>query len=223
MKNWIVKFRSVLENSNIRKNLGILGLSISDVPLSWGIYFQDGASPSMEGIVDLHDRIMFYLVVILFGVSYIMFSIMWNFNKSNNKLVYRYLNHGKYVPIHKCSKFDNTVLNSKIFISLRNYTTSSDNLLNNNNINQVKVYWDAYAKRKDILKENKGKSGVYMLTNKLTNDIYNGQSVEISKRFRNYFNLNYIKSKSNLIISRALIKYMNSGEIFKERYKFLSK
>jgi len=207
MKNWIVKFRLVLENSNIRKNLGILGLSISDVPLSWGIYFQDGASPSMEGIVDLHDRIMFYLVVILFGVSYIMFSIMWNFNKSKNKLVYRYLNHGKYVPIQKCSKLDNTVLNSKIFISLRNYTTSSDNHLNNNNINQVKVYWDAYANRKDILKDNKGKSGVYMLTNKLTNDIYIGQSVDISKRFRNYFNLNYIKSKSNLIISRTLIKY----------------
>jgi group I intron endonuclease len=46
-----------------------------------------------------------------------------------------------------------------------------------------------------------------MLTNKLTNDIYIGQSVNISKRFRNYFNLTYIKSKSNFIISRALIKY----------------
>lgn len=47
-----------------------------------------------------------------------------------------------------------------------------------------------------------------MLTNKLTNDIYIyiGQSVNISKRFRNYFNLNYIKSKNSFIISRALIK-----------------
>jgi Cytochrome C oxidase subunit II, transmembrane domain len=162
MKNWIIKSRLFLENYSLRKNLGILGLSLSDVPLSWGIYFQDGASPSMEGIIDLHDRIMFYLVVILFGVSYIMFSIMWNFNKSKNKLVYRYLNHGNYVPIQKSSKFDNTVLNSKIFISLRNYITSSDNLLNNNKINQVKVYGDAYDNRKDILKENKGKSGVYI-------------------------------------------------------------
>ena len=46
-----------------------------------------------------------------------------------------------------------------------------------------------------------------MLTNKLTNDIYIGQSKDISKRFKNYFNLSYIKSKDSFIISRALIKY----------------
>jgi len=45
-----------------------------------------------------------------------------------------------------------------------------------------------------------------MLTNKLTNDIYIGQCSDISKRFKNYFNLIYIKSKGNFIISRALIK-----------------
>jgi len=144
----------------------------ADVPLAWGLYFQDGASPSFEGIVDLHNRIMFYLVVILFGVTWVMLSIIWNFNKSHNKLVYRYLNHGKYVPIQKCSKFDNTILKSKMYIPWRSYTTLSGNPLDNNDINQVKVYEDAYHMRKDILKENKGKSGIYMLTNKLTNDIY---------------------------------------------------
>ena len=46
-----------------------------------------------------------------------------------------------------------------------------------------------------------------MLTNKLTNDIYIGQSKDISKRFKNYFNLSYIKSKDSFIISRALLKY----------------
>jgi cytochrome c oxidase subunit 2 len=71
----------------------------SDVPLAWGLYFQDGASPSFEGIVELHNRIMFYLIVILFGVTWVMFSIMWNFNKSNNKLVYRYLNHGTLIEL----------------------------------------------------------------------------------------------------------------------------
>jgi LAGLIDADG DNA endonuclease family/Cytochrome C oxidase subunit II, transmembrane domain len=71
----------------------------ADVPLAWGLYFQDGASPSFEGIVDLHNRIMFYLVVILFGVSWIMLSIIWNFNKSQNKLVYRYLNHGTLIEL----------------------------------------------------------------------------------------------------------------------------
>ena len=61
--------------------------------------------------------------------------------------------------------------------------------------------------RKWIIKENKGKSGIYKWTNKLTNDIYIGQSVNLANRFRKYFNLSYIKSKIALIISRALIKY----------------
>lgn len=71
----------------------------ADVPLAWGLYFQDGASPSFEGIVDLHNRIMFYLVVILFGVTWVMASIMHNFNKNENKLVYRYLNHGTLIEL----------------------------------------------------------------------------------------------------------------------------
>ena len=130
----------------------------ADVPLAWGLYFQDGASPSFEGIVDLHNRIMFYLVVILFGVTWVMLSIIWNFNKSYNKLVYRYLNHGKNVPIQKYSKFDNTILKSKRYIPLRFYTTSTSNPLYYNDTNVVKVYEDVYDMKKDILKENKGKS-----------------------------------------------------------------
>ena len=168
----------------------------ADVPLAWGLYFQDGATPSFEGIVDLHNRIMFYLVVILFGVSWVMLSIMWNFNKSENKLVYRYLNHGKFVPIQMCFKFK--CILSKVFI--RTYTT-----LPNNKI--ARFYEDAFNMRKSILNENKGKSGIYMLTNKLTNDIYIGQSKDISKRFMNYFNFSYLISRKNYIISRALIKY----------------
>jgi cytochrome c oxidase subunit 2 len=70
-----------------------------DVPLAWGLYFQDGASPSFEGIAELHNRIMFYLIVILFGVSWIMSSIVVQFNKSKNKLVYRHLNHGTLIEL----------------------------------------------------------------------------------------------------------------------------
>jgi Cytochrome C oxidase subunit II, transmembrane domain/GIY-YIG catalytic domain len=164
----------------------------ADAPVSWGLYFQDAASPSFEGIVDLHNRIMFYLVVILFGVSWVLLSVISNFNNSNNKLVYRHLNHGKFVPIQKYSKFKNNILKIKGYSSLRFYTTLCDNSLNKNEINYVQVYHDAYNRRKNILEENKGKSGIYMIANKLTNDIYIGQSVDISKRFRKYFNLSYI-------------------------------
>ena len=107
----IISFKKVimnLLNNNNNRKLKIYNIR-ADVPLAWGLYFQDGASPSFEGIVDLHNRIMFYLVIILFGVTWVMISIMWNFNKSGNKLVYRYLNHGIYVPILKRSKFDNII------------------------------------------------------------------------------------------------------------------
>jgi len=46
-----------------------------------------------------------------------------------------------------------------------------------------------------------------MLTNLLTGDMYIGQSTDLSKRFRKYFTISYIKSRKELIITRALIKY----------------
>ncbi len=36
-----------------------------DAPSPWGIYFQDSATPQMEGLAELHDNIMYYLVLIL--------------------------------------------------------------------------------------------------------------------------------------------------------------
>jgi len=61
--------------------------------------------------------------------------------------------------------------------------------------------------RKLIIKDNKNKSGIYKWTNKLTNDIYIGQSVDLAKIFIRYFNISYLKNRETLIISRALIKY----------------
>lgn len=36
----------------------------------------------------------------------------------------------------------------------------------------MKVYEDTYSMKKAILKENIGKSGIYLLTNTVTDDIY---------------------------------------------------
>jgi len=113
------------------------------------------------------------------------------------------------VPIQKCFKFNNFIIkNLNFFNPVRNYTTLSRNPLKNNNLtNYIKVYENAFEMRKNILIENKGKSGIYMLTNKITKNIYIGQSIDISNRFKNYFNLSYLKSSNSHIISRALIKY----------------
>ena len=178
-----------------------------DAPTPWGLFFQDSASPQMEGIEELHNNIMFYLAIIMFTVTWMMVTIIRNFASAKSPIAHKYLNHGKCVPIQKCSKFNNNFLKYKILIPMRTYTTLSNNPLYNDNISQVKVYENAFDMRKVILKENIGKSGIYMLTNKLTKDIYIGQSADISKRFKNYFNLSYLKSKNSFIITRALIKY----------------
>ena len=49
-----------------------INILISDAPEAWGLFFQDSASPQMEAIVELHNNIMFYLFIILFGVGWFL-------------------------------------------------------------------------------------------------------------------------------------------------------
>lgn len=70
-----------------------------DAPRAWGVYFQDSASPQMEAIVELHDNIMFYLVIILFGVAWILISIIRNYSYTNSPISNKYLNHGTLIEL----------------------------------------------------------------------------------------------------------------------------
>lgn len=72
---------------------------LNDAPKAWGIYFQDGATPSFEGIVELHDHIMFYLIIVLFGVGYMMVSIMRIYSSNSTQIVHKYLNHGTLIEL----------------------------------------------------------------------------------------------------------------------------
>lgn len=165
-----------------------------DAPEAWGIYFQDSATPQMEGLIELHDNIMYYLVLILFAVGWVLFSIVKNFAIKNSPISHKYLNHGRSVPSQKCFK-----LSSFNIKNIKFYSTSP--------INSIKFYEDAFSMRKLIIKDNKNKSGIYKWTNKITNDVYVGQSIDLAKRFIRYFNLSYLKNRESLVISRALIKY----------------
>ena len=163
---------------------------------------------------------MYYLVIILFAVGWILFSIVWNYIGTKSPMSHKYLNHGKLssVPVHKCSNIKSSSLNFQIFyfgtfVNQRAYSTFNSNGKKDSDKGDVTinptpiVYEDIFSMKKNILVENKGKSGIYMFTNKLTGDIYVGQSVDLSKRFKKYFSLSYIKSIDELRIHRALIKY----------------
>lgn len=73
--------------------------SYCDAPKAWGLYFQDSASPQMEAIVELHDNIMFYLVIILFGVGWILVSIIRNYVSNKSPISSKYLNHGTLIEL----------------------------------------------------------------------------------------------------------------------------
>jgi len=60
----------MIKNNNINMSFISLILNLQlDAPTPWGLYFQDSASPQMEGIEELHNNIMFYLAIILFTVT----------------------------------------------------------------------------------------------------------------------------------------------------------
>lgn len=74
-------------------------ITTNDSPEPWGLFFQDNATPQMEGLEELHNNIMFYLAIILFSVTWIMVSIMINFKHKTAKISNKYVNHGTLVEL----------------------------------------------------------------------------------------------------------------------------
>lgn len=71
----------------------------TDSPEPWQLGFQDSASPTHEGITELHDSIFFYLVIICFGVLWLLSSTVVNFHSSKSQIVYKYANHGTLIEL----------------------------------------------------------------------------------------------------------------------------
>lgn len=70
-----------------------------DHPQPWQIGFQDGATSSFYGIVDLHDSILFYIIIVIIGVTWIQFAVIVESFGNSDKLVYKYSNHGTLIEI----------------------------------------------------------------------------------------------------------------------------
>lgn len=74
-----------------KKNYVLLSIFIfpyiliyNDVAESWQVSFQDPATPIMEGIINLHHDLMFFICVISIFVSWILIRTIWQFNISKN-------------------------------------------------------------------------------------------------------------------------------------------
>lgn len=70
-----------------------------DAPTPWGLFFQDSATPQMEGIEELHNNIMFYLAIILFTITWMMITIIKTFLSTNSLISHKYMNHGTLIEL----------------------------------------------------------------------------------------------------------------------------
>ena len=100
---------------------------------------------------------------------------------------------------------------SKLSAYLRLYFNQIRNLSQENNgeSKPIVVYNNAEFQKLLILKENKGKSGVYRWVNKKNGSTYIGSSVNLRQRFYKYYSTSHLQ-KYKTIIHQALLKYSHS-------------
>lgn len=73
--------------------------------------------------------------------------------------------------------------------------------------NFVMFFKNVKHSKRDIYKKLKGKSGVYLFINNITNDFYVGSSITLSKRMASHFFLANSDKVTNIILYRAMRKY----------------
>lgn len=78
------------------KNLQINNL-LCDVPTNKQMFFQDPASPVMEGLIELHDFIFSFIVVLFFLVFFNIYKIVYDFNFENYKNIEKIKTHVKLI------------------------------------------------------------------------------------------------------------------------------
>lgn len=75
-----------------------------------------------------------------------------------------------------------------------------------NQLRKEKFYLDAAESKSVILKENEGKSGIYLWENKLNGKIYIGSSIDLKRRLTTYYNFNHLNKNLTRYINNALLK-----------------
>jgi len=68
---------------------------ICDAPLAWALGIQDSASPTFEGITELHGTLLFYLTLISLGVAWIVGTSVYN----SSLISHKYLTHGTILEL----------------------------------------------------------------------------------------------------------------------------
>nr|AVP25176.1 putative GIY-YIG homing endonuclease [Pertusaria plittiana] len=100
----------------------------------------------------------------------------------------------------------------------RRYYSSTPNL---NDVKPVITYDNADEDKRNILADNRNKSGIYRWINKINGNTYIGSSINLAVRMYTYYSLRSL-AKSNRLIDRSLLKYgfsLSREEILEYSYK----
>ena len=73
-------------------------ISYCDAAAPWQLGSQDAATPTMQGIIDLHHDIFFFLILIFVFVSWILARALWHFHYPKNPIPQRIV-HGTTIEI----------------------------------------------------------------------------------------------------------------------------
>jgi len=73
-------------------------ISHCDAAENWQVGFQDPATPIMEGIINLHHDLMFFIVVVSVFVSWMLARTLWHFDKVQNTSASS-LSHGTFIEV----------------------------------------------------------------------------------------------------------------------------
>lgn len=69
-----------------------------DAPEPWQYGFQDPATPVMQGIIDLHHDICFFMLVILVFVVWVLARTLYHFDQKRNPIAEKII-HGTFIEI----------------------------------------------------------------------------------------------------------------------------
>jgi len=78
-----------------------VSLDLLDSSSPWQMFFQDSASPVMEGIINLHHDLMFFLVFVLFFTLVVLGRTLYYFqySSSNDDVQSRSVVHGTLIEV----------------------------------------------------------------------------------------------------------------------------
>nr|ARO74702.1 cytochrome c oxidase subunit 2 [Aneura pinguis]ASN73989.1 cytochrome c oxidase subunit 2 [Aneura pinguis]QIA59466.1 cytochrome c oxidase subunit 2 [Aneura pinguis]WHW95806.1 cytochrome c oxidase subunit 2 [Aneura pinguis]WHW95848.1 cytochrome c oxidase subunit 2 [Aneura pinguis] len=76
----------------------IFPIAFCDAAEPWQLGFQDPATPMMQGIIDLHHDIFFFLIVISIFVLWMLVRALWHFHYERNPIPERIV-HGTTIEI----------------------------------------------------------------------------------------------------------------------------